>query len=206
MNGCGNLMDAFLLGMLAGGGGGGGGGAGVFVVNISYSSPSFSADKSFAEIDAAIEAGKFVVARHSDKVFPLERIDSSKAYFVRAEYENSNDRVYVEQFVLTHQNNADSWTVENAELGKKLAVVQVSGATPTIVPEDNTRYVCGELTSLTVSSCPASGFWTIEFESGSTATTTSFPNTMKGLDSFAAEANKVYEINVLDGKALNASW
>lgn len=85
-------------------------------------------------------------------------------------------------------------------------VVTVSGTTPTISAADNTIYECGELTSLTVSGAPASGAFSIVFTSGATATTTSFPATILGLEDFAAEANTIYEINVLDSRAVVGSW
>ena len=84
--------------------------------------------------------------------------------------------------------------------------INVSGTTPTITPADNTIYKCGELTSLTISNPPATGAYSIVFTSGSTATTTTIPETILGLESFAAEANTLYEINVLDNRAVVGSW
>ena len=85
-------------------------------------------------------------------------------------------------------------------------VVNVTGTTPTIEPQANTIYKCGELTSLTISNPPATGAYSIVFTSGATATTTTFPATILGLEDFAAEANTLYEINVLDNRAVVGSW
>ena len=85
-------------------------------------------------------------------------------------------------------------------------VVEVSGTTPTITPAANTVYKCGELASLTISNPPANGAYSIVFTSGNTATETTFPATILGLEDFAAEANTVYEINVLDNRAVIGSW
>lgn len=85
-------------------------------------------------------------------------------------------------------------------------VVAVEGSTPTIEPAPNTVYNCGELTSLTISNPPATGAYSIVFTSGSTATTTTIPATILGLENFAAEANTIYEINVLDNRAVVGSW
>lgn len=85
-------------------------------------------------------------------------------------------------------------------------VVEVSGTTPTITPEANTIYNCGELTSLTISNPPATGAYSIVFTSGTTATETTFPAAILGLESFAAEVNTLYEINVLDNRAVVGSW
>lgn len=82
----------------------------------------------------------------------------------------------------------------------------VSGATPTIEPHTNTIYNCGELTSLTISNPTTTGAYSIVFTSGATATTTTIPATILGLESFAAEANTLYEINVLDNRAVIGSW
>ena len=84
--------------------------------------------------------------------------------------------------------------------------VDVSGTTPTITPVDHTDYKCGTLSSLTVTDPPATGKYSIVFTSGSTATTTTIPNTILGLESFAASANTLYEINVLDNRAVVGSW
>lgn len=76
----------------------------------------------------------------------------------------------------------------------------VSGTTPTITPEANTIYQCGELTSLTISNPPATGKYSIVFYSGATPTTT------VGIENFAAEANKRYKITVEDNYATYDSW
>ena len=79
-------------------------------------------------------------------------------------------------------------------------VVTVSGTTPTIEPQANTIYQCGELASLTVSNPPATGKYSIIFYSGATPTTT------VGIENFAAEANKRYKITVEDNYATYDSW
>ena len=84
--------------------------------------------------------------------------------------------------------------------------VLVPGTTPTITPVANTIYNCGELTSLTISNPTATGAYSIVFTSGSTAPTTTIPATILGLEDFAAEANTIYEINVLDNRAVVGSW
>lgn len=85
-------------------------------------------------------------------------------------------------------------------------VVEVSGTTPTIEPAANTTYKCGELTSLTISNPPATGAYSIVFTSGATATTTTIPATVLGLEDFAPEANTEYEINVWSNRAVVGSW
>ena len=82
----------------------------------------------------------------------------------------------------------------------------VSEAAASITPEANTIYHCGTLTSLTITDPPATGAYSIVFTSGSTATSTTIPSTILGLEDFAAEANTMYEINVLENRAVVGSW
>ena len=97
-------------------------------------------------------------------------------------------------------------TAESVGAATAPTVTAVTGATPTITPADNTIYRCGELTSLTISNPPATGSYVIKFDSGTTPTDVTIPPTIKGLESFAAEASTHYEINVEDNYALVASW
>lgn len=90
--------------------------------------------------------------------------------------------------------------------------VTVTGTTPTITALPGVRYVCGEVTTLDIT-LPASGVVDVTFESGSTATvlTITPPSgvTLKwanGFDPTSLEANKAYEINIMDGLGVAASW
>ena len=104
------------------------------------------------------------------------------------------------------QTGAVALDAEDVGASPAETVVTVSGATPTITPAPNTNYKCGTLDSLTVSNPPATGAYSIVFTSGATATTTTIPATILGLEDFAAEANTLYEINVLDNRAVVGSW
>lgn len=84
--------------------------------------------------------------------------------------------------------------------------IALTGSTPIFTAQDNAIYTGGILTSLTLDDYPVSGEFTIVFESGSTPTTTSFPATILGLETFAAEANMIYEINVRNGLAVWHGW
>lgn len=93
--------------------------------------------------------------------------------------------------------------VVNLEFGLPLAdgeieVVTVTGSNPTITAESNKRYVCGEVSTLTITPV-SSGITDVRFTSGTTATVLNLPQTVKMPDDFTVEANKVYEINILDG-------
>lgn len=97
----------------------------------------------------------------------------------------------------------DAEGVINLDFGLPLAsgevqVVNVSGANPAITAEYNKRYVCGEVSTLTIT--PATqGCTDVLFTSGTTPTVLSLPNTVKMPSWFTVEANKTYEISILDG-------
>lgn len=77
--------------------------------------------------------------------------------------------------------------------------VLVEGTTPTITALSGVWYVCGEVATLDFTPC-ATGICDVVFTSGSTPTVVTLPNTVKFPDgAFTAEANKTYEINVMDG-------
>ena len=97
----------------------------------------------------------------------------------------------------------DAEGVVNLEFGLPLAsgevqVVNVTGSNPTITAEYNKRYVCGEVSTLTIT--PASqGCTDVLFTSGTTPTVLSLPQTVKMPAWFTVEASKTYEISILDG-------
>ena len=79
--------------------------------------------------------------------------------------------------------------------------VDITGATPTINAVENTRYVCGEVTSLSFTP-PSSGISIVRFTSGSTVTVLTIPSTVKfpeWFDPTTLETNTIYEICVTDG-------
>ena len=89
----------------------------------------------------------------------------------------------------------------------------VSGSTPSITAKPGVRYICGECSTLDITT-PASGIVDVIFESGSTPTVlTVIPPTgmiMKwanGFDPTSLEANTVYEVNIMDGiYGVACSW
>ena len=87
--------------------------------------------------------------------------------------------------------------------------VIVTGSTPTITAEANTRYLCGEVS--TISFTPSdSGISDVIFTSGTTAAVLTIPETVKfpaGVDLTSLETSTIYEINVLDGVyGVVATW
>lgn len=79
--------------------------------------------------------------------------------------------------------------------------VDVSGTTPTITAVENTRYICGEVTSLSFTP-PASGIAIVRFTSGTSVTVLTMPSTVKfpeWFDPTSLETDTIYEICVTDG-------
>lgn len=93
-------------------------------------------------------------------------------------------------------------------------VVEVTGTTPTIEPQANTIYNCGELASLTISNPPATGAYSIKFVSGAAPTAVIIPpkpamkwqtDDNEPPQGFPA-ANTRYEINVDDTYVVLGEW
>ena len=77
----------------------------------------------------------------------------------------------------------------------------VSGTTPSITGMPNVRYICGEVSTISITP-PASGSIVVRFESGSTATTMTVPSTVKWpawFDATALDTNVIYEVIITDG-------
>lgn len=82
-----------------------------------------------------------------------------------------------------------------------LSPVSISGTTPTITGDANRRYICGEVSTLTITP-PSSGDIEVIFESGSTPTVLTVPNTVKfpeWFDATSLEANRTYDIIITNG-------
>ena len=80
-------------------------------------------------------------------------------------------------------------------------VETVSGTTPSITGQPNTRYVCGEVSTISITP-PSAGSVDVIFESGSTAAVLTVPNTVKWpawFDATSLETNTTYEILITDG-------
>lgn len=76
--------------------------------------------------------------------------------------------------------------------------VSVPGMSPVITAQADTRYICGEVTSLNFTPS-SSGICDVIFTSGATPTVLTLPNTVKMPEWFEIEANTTYEINIADG-------
>lgn len=80
-------------------------------------------------------------------------------------------------------------------------VETVSGAAVIITGQPNTRYMCGEVTSISITP-PAAGSIDVVFTSGSTVAVLTLPSTVKmpeWFDASTLDTNTVYEILITDG-------
>lgn len=79
-----------------------------------------------------------------------------------------------------------------------MSEVTVSGTDPVITATSNTRYICGEVTTLSFTPA-ATGICEVIFTSGSLATVLTLPNTVKMPSWFVVKPNYIYEISILNG-------
>lgn len=166
-----------------------------FLVTFTYTlGAGFSADKTLAEIIAARNAGRHVEGVHTGHYFSLAELRNDAAVF-QWMYDSGSGMV-----LNTFTVDANGCTIDAVNIPEAETTVTVTDTAATIQPEDKHIYNCGELTSLTIDSPPATGKYSIVFFSGATATTT------VGIENFAAEANKRYKITVDDNYATYDSW
>lgn len=183
-----------------------------YIVNVTMTSETGGTiDKTAAEIAVAYSANKNVMftgylgsVHFAAPVNTVYRAESSGVEVVAIQANavvmgtDGNSLVTL----VVPFNTGDSTTVElhQDKLGQGGETVNVSGTTPTITAETNTRYICGEVLSLSFTPC-ATGICDVCFTSGSTATVLTLPNTVKMPEWWdgTCEPNTVYEINVMDG-------
>lgn len=89
-------------------------------------------------------------------------------------------------------------------------IPQVTGSGTSVTLEPNKFYVFEEVTELEISFAQGTAGQVNEyhfcFESGATAAVLSLPVDVLMPDNFSVEANKTYEISVIDNKGLFVSW
>ena len=225
-----NILDAVIQNAMVGGGGGGGGGGDepeLYIVTITRSSKyEWSADHTYSEINAAFTDGKSIVFKFGTYVqFAGNGIDAGSHFFRAIMLADgiAYSISIVEQYgVMGNEYSTTTpagvvtatdgmTTAQKATTRSNLGIVEetivsVSDTNAVIAPTNGTTYNCGTLDSLTITDPPAQGDYGIVFTSGATPTVTTIPETIIGLEDFAAEANTLYEINVLDNRAVFKGW
>lgn len=97
-------------------------------------------------------------------------------------------------------------TRQISDKADKTNYVTLTGTIITQTGADNTMYLCGELTELTVSA-PATGIFGIRFTSGTIPTIVTFTGiTMPDDWPATLEASTTYEVNILNGLGVWQSW
>ena len=82
--------------------------------------------------------------------------------------------------------------------GGSATVVEVTGSDPQIVGVDNTRYVCGEVDTISITP-PDTGIIDVIFISGSSKAVVTLPDTVMMPEWYDIESDRIYEINIMDG-------
>ena len=97
--------------------------------------------------------------------------------------------------------NAIHQMLGTADLIEVGFVEEVSGTTPTITGQANYRYVCGEVTSISITP-PSAGSIDVLFTSGSSVAVLTVPNTVKWpvwFDPTSLDTDTIYELLITDG-------
>lgn len=92
--------------------------------------------------------------------------------------------------------------------------VQRLGEAVAINPKNNSVYLCGEVSGLTITNAPAVSIFVVRFTSGSTPTRLRVPDDVIMPDeyevaadlSYEMEANQTYELNIMDKYCMVYSW
>ena len=88
--------------------------------------------------------------------------------------------------------------------------VATDGAVTQALEAGKIYHFTGDLTALTITlTAPASGdlaHYHFDFSTGSTAPTVTIPSAVTMPSDFSVDANKVYEIDILNGRGVYQSW
>lgn len=94
---------------------------------------------------------------------------------------------------------ADVGALESGPIYGMNVVEDLESTSVTLAATAETRYIYGELTALTVTSLPDEGFVNILFQSGSTPTVLTLPDTVRMPQWLVVGANMTVMISIADG-------
>ena len=141
-----------------------------------------------------------VLKKSSSTDYAVEWANESGGGGGTSDYSDLTNKPQINSVALAGNKSAGDLGLEPA-----LDIVTKTSADTSQTLAENKFYIWPEMSALTIT-CPATGGpYAFRFTSGSTATTL----TMTGItmpDSFAVEASRVYEINVLEGYGVATSW
>ena len=111
--------------------------------------------------------------------------------------------ITIKPATLKYKNSSGVFQVADCLKGDSgsMNVTTITGTTPSIIAEENGRYVCGEVSTISITPC-TQGICDIQFTSSSTAAVLTIPNTVKfpgWFDSTSLDTDTVYEISIVDG-------
>lgn len=213
-----NLLDAIIAAKLAGGGGGGGGGGGAEFITLVpstlnvFGGGTWTSNKTFSALASAFDSGASIHVIISNLAFDAAQLavyqrKGNTLYahvrFYDGDQINGEFRIF-QDGTYAYLDSAVSIDLSAYQL--KPITVTISDTVAVIEPEDKHIYNCGELANLKIIGAPSNGAYSIVFTSGTSPTVTSIPSSILGLDNFAPAANTLYEINILDNRAVIGSW
>ena len=111
-----------------------------------------------------------------------------------------NGKYYYDQSEVIYSN------VKALMLSSMTVIKDMTSTSITLTPEAETRYIYGELTSLTITSLPEVGIVDVMFDSGATATVLDLPINVIMPEWFIVQPNTKYEINFADGMGVVMEW
>ena len=155
--------------------------------------------------DLAINpAGATAIKQGTAAFLPIVPIHQAKSVFYGlAKAAGHDEKNSTEPFgTYTPEAKAAIQSMLGIDLSSIVTQVEtVPGTAVTITGQQNTRYMCGEVTSISITP-PAAGSIDVFFTSGSTVTVLTLPSTVKmpeWFDASALDTNTVYEILITDG-------
>lgn len=175
-----------------------------FIIQVEVNDETYQSDKTYSEIRQAYDTGKIIfVILDEYEVYQLTVATDKEFSFTHCYVLATKDQIAVNTLTIFSDNK---WIMSEANALFTPQVIEILESNPAITPVKNTIYKCGELSSLTIVDPPTNTSWSVVFTSGSTPTTTTIPANILGLGNFAAEPQTVYEINVLDNRAIWHGW
>lgn len=198
----------------------GGGGDGLFVIPVTSTTEggvtTYSTTATFAEIMANMPD---LIVLYHNLYYTLSYSASSNPdtwyrFVFSAMQPNQNGELETEWITVECANSTVTVTAESLDISDgnkpRVLISASSSAIPPLSP--NTLYVfTGDATALSITlAAPTNNNIENEyhfiFNSGSTATTLTLPNTIRQPDGFTVEANHVYEVSILEDNMTAQGW